>query len=91
VLREAMRERLPADICNGPKIGFGVPYEEWLRTSLFEFARAAILAQTFTERFGLDRARLETALGEHRARRRDRGFLLWKLLQLALWSRKYLS
>jgi asparagine synthase (glutamine-hydrolysing) len=91
VLRDAMRERLPADICNGPKVGFGVPYEEWLRTSLFEFARAAVLSPDFIERFGLDRARLETALGEHRARRRDRGFLLWKLLQLALWSRHYLA
>ena len=46
-----MRERLPADICDGPKIGFGVPYEEWLRTSLFEFARAAILAQTLHRAF----------------------------------------
>jgi asparagine synthase (glutamine-hydrolysing) len=90
VLREAMRARLPEEIRSGPKVGFGVPYEEWLRTSLFEFTRAAILAPAFIGRFALDRARLETALGEHRARRRDRGFLLWKLLQLALWSREYL-
>ena len=46
---------------------------------------------TFVERFELDRTRLETVLAEHRSRRRDRGFLLWKLLQLALWSRQYLS
>jgi asparagine synthase (glutamine-hydrolysing) len=91
VLRAAMRERLPAEILDAPKTGFGVPYEEWLRTSLHEFARRAILADDFIERFGLDRARLETALAAHRARRRDRGFLLWKLLQLALWSRQYLS
>jgi hypothetical protein len=42
-------------------------------------------------RLHVDPARLETALQEHRARRRDRGFLLWKLLQLALWSKEYLS
>jgi asparagine synthase (glutamine-hydrolysing) len=91
VLRDAMRERLPAAILDGPKTGFGVPYEEWLRGSLHGFARAAILDGAFVERFGLDRARLETALGEHRSRRRDRGFLLWKLLQLSLWSRQFLS
>lgn len=91
VLREAMRGRLPEEIRAGPKVGFGVPYEEWLRTSLFAFAHAAILAPQFLERFGLDRPRLESALLEHRARRRDCGFLLWKLLQLALWSREYLS
>jgi asparagine synthase (glutamine-hydrolysing) len=90
VLRDAMRNRLPAEILDGPKTGFGVPYEEWLRGALHGFARAAILESTFIERFGLARTRLETALGEHRSRRRDRGFLLWKLLQLALWSRQNL-
>jgi len=91
VLRDAMRGRVPADILNRPKTGFGVPYEEWLRGALHGFARAAILERAFIERFGFDRTRLETALAEHRSRRRDRGFLLWKLLQLALWSRQYLS
>jgi len=91
VLRDAMRGRLPADILDGPKTGFGVPYEEWLRGALHGFARAAILESNFVERFGLERNHLETALAEHRSRRRDRGFLLWKLLQLALWSRQYLS
>jgi asparagine synthase (glutamine-hydrolysing) len=91
VLRDAMRGRLPADILDGPKTGFGVPYEEWLRGALHGFAGAAILDRSFIERFGLNRERLETALAEHRTRRRDRGFLLWKMLQLALWSRHYLS
>jgi asparagine synthase (glutamine-hydrolysing) len=91
VLREAMRGRLPPEILDGPKTGFGVPYEEWLRGALHGFARAAILDGSFVGRFGLDRTRLETALDEHRTRRRDRGFLLWKLLQLALWSRQKLS
>ena len=91
VLREAMRGRLPKEILDGPKTGFGVPYEEWLRGSLHGFARSAILDKGFIERFGLRRAHLERALEEHRAKRRDRGFLLWKLMQLSLWSRRYLQ
>ena len=91
LLREAMRPRLPPGIVDAPKTGFGVPYEEWLRTSLHGFARAALLADDFIERYSLDRARLRQALDEHAARRRERGFLLWKLLQLALWSRQYLA
>ena len=91
VLRDAMRGRLPREILDGPKTGFGVPYEEWLRGALYGFASAAILERTFVERFGLDRNRLQIVLGEHRSRLRDRGFLLWKLLQLALWSKQYLS
>jgi asparagine synthase (glutamine-hydrolysing) len=90
VLRNAMRGRLPEDILDAPKTGFGVPYEEWLRGALHGFARAALLDSTFVSRFEMDRAHLETALQEHRSGRRDRGFLLWKLLQLALWSKEYL-
>jgi asparagine synthase (glutamine-hydrolysing) len=90
VLRNAMRERLPGDILDGPKTGFGVPYEEWLRGPLYAFARDAILNERFVERFGMERTRLTAALEEHRSRRRERGFLLWKLLQLSLWSREYL-
>ena len=91
VLRDAMRNRLPTEILDGPKTGFGVPYEEWLRGALHGFASSVILESAFVERFGLDRAHLQNALAEHRARRRDRGFLLWKMLQLALWSKRNLS
>ncbi len=86
-----MRGRLPNDILDGPKTGFGVPYSEWLRSSLYEFGRAAVLDVRFVERFRMDRTRLETAFDDHRSGRRNRGFLLWKLLQLSLWSREYLS
>ncbi|HSY05804.1 MAG TPA: asparagine synthase (glutamine-hydrolyzing) [Steroidobacteraceae bacterium] len=90
-LRDAMRGRLPAQTLDGPKTGFGVPYEHWLRGVLHAFARANILDRTFVDRFRLDRTRLVTALDEHRSGTRDRGFLLWKLLQLALWSGRFLS
>jgi asparagine synthase (glutamine-hydrolysing) len=91
VLRAAMRGRLPARILDGPKTGFGVPYEHWLRHVLYEFARTNILDSAFIDRFRLERTRLDTALTEHRSGKRDRGFLIWKFLQLALWSKQYLS
>lgn len=89
VLRAAMRSRLPADVLDGPKVGFGVPYEAWLRGALYSFAQARILDRAFVERFGLKRERLERTLSEHRSGQRNRGFLLWKLLQLSLWSRQF--
>lgn len=87
-LRAAMRGRLPAAILDGPKTGFGVPYEHWLRTSLFESARAAITDPGFVGAFGFDAAGVESALAEHRSGTRDHGFFLWKLLQLALWKQE---
>ena len=91
VLRRAMRGRLPDSILDGPKTGFGVPYQEWLRGPLRDFAHSAVLDRVFVDRFGIDDARLEKVFDDHESGRRDRGFLLWKLLQLSLWSRQYLS
>lgn len=90
-LRDACRARLPDDILDGPKTGFGVPYGEWIRRPLHQFARDAILDPPFIERFGFNRERLERALNEHRDRIRERGFLLWKLLNLSIWSSRYLD
>jgi asparagine synthase (glutamine-hydrolysing) len=90
MLRDAMRGRLPTEVLDGPKVGFGVPYHQWLRGPLYKFARAVIPDARLIELFGMDRSRLETALVEHQLGHRDRGFLLWKMLQLSLWSREYL-
>jgi asparagine synthase (glutamine-hydrolysing) len=86
LLRESQRGRLPDSILDGPKTGFGVPYEHWLRTSLFEFSRDRLLDRSFLSRFSLDREMMEKTLSQHRSGYRDRGFLLWKLLNLQLWD-----
>lgn len=85
ILRDSQRGRLPPEILNGPKTGFGVPFEYWLRDLLFEFARERLLDSTFTNAFGLDRWAIERALIEHRAQHKNQGMILWKLLQLAIW------
>lgn len=86
VLRESQCGRLPNNILDGPKTGFSVPYEEWLRTSLFEFTRQRILDKGFLEKFALNRIVVERMLLQHCQRKVDRGFMLWKLLQLAIWK-----
>jgi asparagine synthase (glutamine-hydrolysing) len=85
ILRMSQRGRLPDDVLDGPKTGFSVPYGGWLRTSLFEFARAHLLDEEFLTRFALDGVRVTQILSQHRGREAEQGFLLWKLLQLALW------
>jgi asparagine synthase (glutamine-hydrolysing) len=90
VLRDAMRAQLPSETIDGPKTGFGVPYENWLRGALYPLAQSAILDPQFVERYGFDPARLEHTLAAHRSNARNHGFVLWKLLQLSLWSKHYL-
>lgn len=86
VLRNSQRGRLPDDILDAPKTGFGVPYKHWLRTSLHDFARDRLLDRGFQVKFSLDGGVVEGLIKNHKNQVADNGFLLWKLLQLSLFS-----
>jgi len=85
ILRKSQGERLPAEILDGPKTGFGVPYEYWLRTSLYEFAKERLLDRKFLSKYAIDARKVEQTLMWHSTGQRENGFVLWKLLQLSLF------
>ena len=86
ILRDSQRSRIPKLILDGPKTGFGVPYQQWLRTSLYDFSREIILDDATISRWSLDRDAIELAMSEHKSKKYDHGFIIWKILQLALFN-----
>ena len=86
VLRESQRGRLPNSILDGPKTGFGVPFNYWLCSSLKEFTRERLLDSSVIDSFGLDKHLVEKTLNEMSPTGSNKSFLIWKLLQLALWK-----
>jgi asparagine synthase (glutamine-hydrolysing) len=85
-LREALRERLPAEVLDGPKRGFDTPLRSWLRRDLAP-ALSDALGSLPAEWF--DRGALARRFEEHRAGRRDHSHLLWSLLVLEHWRRRH--
>lgn len=88
LLREAMRDLLPAAILRQPKAGFGVPYGEWLRGGLCEPMQSILLDDSLRWADVFDRPALELCIKQHVAGERNFGFLLWKMMNLALWLNK---
>lgn len=87
ILRRALRGIVPDDILDAPKTGFEVPYSHWLRTSLAGYARTVLLDGGGPAGVLFDRPAVEKTLKEHIDGGRNHGFILWKLLNLALWAR----
>jgi asparagine synthase (glutamine-hydrolysing) len=85
-LREALRARLPADVLDGPKMGFDTPLRAWIRGPLAPVVAEA-LESLPAEWFA--RAILRKRLDEHRAGVRDHSHLLWSLLVLEQWRRRH--
>lgn len=86
ILRKSQKYRLPRMILNAPKQGFGVPYAYWLCTSLYEFACSHIYEPSFIRKFDIDVRFVENLMNELAVSNQRRGFLVWKLFQLALWN-----
>jgi asparagine synthase (glutamine-hydrolysing) len=88
VLKEAIRELLPAEILARRKRGFGVPLDRWFRADLEAFTATA-LGRGARVRAHVVGDELDRLLGEHRSAVHNHGNALWTLLTLELFLRRY--
>ena len=89
VLRELMRDKLPASILQRKKQGFDIPAHHWLRTKL-----KPLLLDTVTrdavEATGLMRwPAVEHVINAHLTKKANYGYHLWGLLILFLWVKRW--
>ena len=88
LLKKSLENIVPNEVLYGKKTGFGVPYGYWLRKALRPLFYDH-LAQFKQSHPGiLDEARINTLYNEHLSCRRDRSFILWKILNFMIWSNK---
>jgi asparagine synthase (glutamine-hydrolysing) len=89
ILRELMKNRLPASVVSRAKEGFDIPVHHWLRTVL-----RPLLVETLSERNVRANGvfswkAIERAVRVHLERRANLGYHLWGLLVLFLWMRRW--
>ncbi len=87
LLKKALDGLVPNEILYGKKRGFDVPYKQWLRTNLYDFAHTTFKENTFEEIINTNQ--LLTLLKEHKQGKVDHGPILWKSLVLSTWLSMY--
>jgi asparagine synthase (glutamine-hydrolysing) len=82
IFKQALRGRLPDEIIDRRKMGFGIPLPQWLRGGIHDFARTHIvdredpfLSSSFVHRIWHD----------HQSGLRDCSWQLWNILMFRLW------
>jgi asparagine synthase (glutamine-hydrolysing) len=91
LLKKALEGIVPADVLTRKKKGFGVPYGQWLRGPLRPLFHDHLVTFTRREPEILDERVIASLFAEHVERRRDRSFLLWKMLNFMVWSNRFHS
>ena len=91
LLRRLMRGRVPDEVIDRPKQGFGAPMDAWFRGPLATLARDALDPSRVQDAGLLDPERTTTMLREHLAGSQDHGNRLWSAVQLQLWHTRWVG
>jgi asparagine synthase (glutamine-hydrolysing) len=89
VLRELMRDKLPAAAVSRRKEGFDIPAHHWLRTSLKPLLLDTINERSVRESGIFSWPAVKAILDAHLERRANLGYHLWGLLVLFLWMKRW--
>lgn len=90
LLKSSFGDKLPREIVNRGKHGFGVPIGLWLKDPLHEWIRERLLANPALEEW-FEASAIECLLDEHDNGRVNHGKRLWALLAFAIWQERYLQ
>ncbi len=89
LLKIAFGDMLPEKVLEPRKRGFSAPLREWLAGELAPMIESDVLNGILVRERLIDRDAVQVLVDEHRRGRRDHRRMLWRLLVLARWLRRF--
>ena len=91
LIKRAMRDRIPTEILNRKKSGFGVPLARWFRGELRPMVQEVVLGDRALARGYFEPAAIRSTVDDHVEGRADFAQRLWALLVLELWHQEFID
>ncbi|MEM9621208.1 MAG: asparagine synthase (glutamine-hydrolyzing) [Pseudomonadota bacterium] len=85
ILRQVLNRYVPSALTDRPKMGFGVPMEQWLRGPLRELAETHLSASAVQQTGLLDPKPIRDLWHDHVNGRRNNASQLWIVIVLQMW------
>ncbi len=89
LLRELVRDKVPASVLSRPKQGFDIPTHHWFRTVLRGLLEETVTEKAVRESELFAWPAVRELMEQHQARRVNAGYSLWGLLTLFLWMKRW--
>jgi asparagine synthase (glutamine-hydrolysing) len=90
LLREVMARYIPPQVAEAEKQGFSAPDASWFKGESIDYVRREILDGRARLYEFLDRGAVRSLVEEHLEGRQNRRLLVWSLLSLEWWCRRFL-
>ena len=90
ILKDVARSLVPASLIDRPKMGFGIPRAQWLRTGLKDMLIDTLTDSTAKQRDWFNQSEVKSLIESHMAGQ-NKDHLLWPILMLELWARTWLD
>ena len=90
ILKDVARSLVPTKLIDRPKMGFGIPRAEWMRTAMKEMVIDTLTDLTSTQRGWFNSVEVNKLLQAHMSGE-DKDNILWPMLMLELWARTWLD
>jgi len=90
ILKDVARSLVPANLIDRPKMGFGIPRAEWLRTGMKEMVFETLTDTTARQRGWLNPLEVKKVIDIHMTGE-DKDNIIWPMLMLELWARTWLD
>lgn len=91
ILKELMKDKLPGNIINRKKKGFGVPLSAWLKADLKGYMLENLNKAEINKMGLFNYSFIDKRIKEHLRNKRDNRKILWNLIIFQNWAKRYLG
>ncbi|MGE3628070.1 MAG: asparagine synthetase B, partial [Hyphomicrobiales bacterium] len=88
LLRRLLGKYVPRELWERPKMGFGVPIDQWLRGPLKEWGEELLAEAALSQGGLLEAGPIRAKWTEHQSGRRNWQYFLWNVLMFQAWRRE---
>jgi asparagine synthase (glutamine-hydrolysing) len=91
LLRRVLERYVPRTLFERPKMGFGIPVDDWIKGTLRDWAEDLLSESALADGGLLNPAPIRAAWAEHLSGRRNLVTQLWCVLMFQAWRRRWVA